>query len=69
MEYLDGTNNVSLNGPGNSLNAKSKKANDISKFLEFSNESHKPVGIITENNSSSKNGLGNVRLPIIVSPR
>lgn len=63
MEYLDN------NGGTLTLND-SKKTNNISNFLEFSlaNESHKNVKTLTDNNSS-KNGLGSVRLPHIISPR
>lgn len=63
MEYLDN------NGATLTLND-SKKTNNISNFLEFSlaNESHKNVKSLADN-SSSKNGLGSVRLPQIVSPR
>jgi hypothetical protein len=67
MEYLDGNNNGGVGTQ--TLNSQSKKVNNISNFLEFSNESHRNVGCLTDNASSSKNGLGNVRLPHIVSPR
>ena len=64
MEYLDN------NGAALTLNDSKKTNNNISNFLEFSlaNESHKNVKTLTDNNSS-KNGLGSVRLPNIISPR
>lgn len=63
MEYLDN------NGAPLTLND-SKKTNNISNFLEFSlaNESQKNVKSLNDN-TSSKNGFGSVRLPQIVSPR